>query len=99
MSRFIRSRRPKGPHCEALSTLCLCTHVSHKAPRVFCFCFCFFLTKILFLMWTILKVFIEFGVNIILLLFYTLLFSHEACGVLVPGPGINPAHLHCKAMS
>ena len=93
MSRFIRSRRPKGPHCEALSTLCLCTRVTQGPP-----CF-FFLTTILFLMWTILKVFIEFGGNIILLLFYTLLFSHEACGVLVPGPGINPAHLHCKAMS
>ena len=79
-----------------LYLLCVCAHVCHTRPPVFFF---FFLTKILFLMWTILKVFIEFGVNIILLLFYSLLFGHKACGVLVPGPGINPAPLHCKAIS
>ena len=70
MSRFIRSRRPKGPHHETLSIVCvcLCTRVSQGPP-----CSSFFFNKN-FLMWTTLKVFIEFGVNIILLLFYTLVF-------------------------
>ena len=40
-------------------------------------------------MWTIFKVFIEFV--IILLLFYVLDFGHEACGILAPWPGIEPA--------
>ena len=39
-------------------------------------------------MWTILKVFIEFVT--ILLLFYVLVFGHEACGILAPRPGIEP---------
>ena len=38
-------------------------------------------------MWTILKVFTEFV--IILLLFY--IFGHKACGILAPRPGIKPA--------
>ena len=38
-------------------------------------------------MWTIFKVFIEFVT--ILLLFYVL--GHEACGILAPQPGIEPA--------
>ena len=42
-----------------------------------------------FLMWTILKVFIEFVT--ILLLFYVLVFGPEACGILAPRPGIEPA--------
>ena len=39
-------------------------------------------------MWTIFKVFIEFVT--ILLLSYVLLFAQEACGILVPQPGIEP---------
>ena len=39
-------------------------------------------------MCTILKVFVEF-VTMLLLLF-TLLFGHEACGILAPWPGIKP---------
>ena len=41
-------------------------------------------------MWTIFKVFIEFVT--ILLLFYVLFFwVCEACGILTPRPGIEPA--------
>ena len=40
-------------------------------------------------MWTIFKAFIEFVT--ILLLFYILVFGHEACGILAPRPGIEPA--------
>ena len=40
-------------------------------------------------MWTIFKVFIEFVT--ILLLFTFWLFGHEACGILAPQPGIEPA--------
>ena len=39
-------------------------------------------------MWTIFKVFVEFVT--ILLLFYVLVFDHEACEILVPPPGIKP---------
>ena len=42
-------------------------------------------------MWTIFKVFIKFVT--ILLLFYTLLFGHEACGILPSQPGLEPAPL------
>ena len=48
-----------------------------------------FFFKIFFLMWTILKVFIELVT--VLLLFYVLVFGCEACGILAPGPGIEPA--------
>ena len=46
-------------------------------------------------MWTIFKVFIEF-VTILLLsflftYFFWFLFGREACGILVPEPGIKPA--------
>ena len=41
-----------------------------------------------FLMWTIFKVFIEFVT--IFLLFYAF-FGHEACGILAPRPGIEPS--------
>ena len=40
-------------------------------------------------MWTIFKVFIKFVT--ILLLFYALLFGHEAGGILPPQPGLEPA--------
>ena len=43
---------------------------------------------ILFLMWTILKVFIEFVT--ILLLFYVWFFDCKARGILPPQPGIEP---------
>ena len=44
---------------------------------------------LIFLMWTIFKVFIEFAT--ILLLFYVFVFlGHEACGILAPQPGIKP---------
>ena len=49
----------------------------------------FFYIIFSFLMWTILKVFNEFVT--ILLLFSALVFGHEACGVLTPPPGIEPA--------
>ena len=54
------------------------------------FLFLFFFLKII-LMWTIFKVFIEFVT--ILLLFYVFFwfFGHEACGILAPRPGIEPA--------
>ena len=41
-------------------------------------------------MWTISKVFIE-SVTILLLFFMFWFFDHEACGVLAPPPGIEPA--------
>ena len=40
-------------------------------------------------MWTIFKVFIEFVT--MLLLFYVLVFWPEACGILAPQPGTEPA--------
>ena len=40
-------------------------------------------------MWTTFKVFIEFVT--LLLLFYVLAFGCEACGILAPRPGIEPA--------
>ena len=40
-------------------------------------------------MWTIFKVFIKFVT--LLLLFYALLFGHEACGSLPSQPGLEPA--------
>ena len=49
-----------------------------------------------FLMWTILKVFIDF-VTILLLSSGSL--DTEACGILAPQPGINPYNLHWKAKS
>ena len=52
-----------------LLCVCVCAHMCLTRTPVFSF----FFNKN-FLMWTILKVFIEFGVNIILLLFYTLVF-------------------------
>ena len=51
----------------------------------------FFLIFLFFQMWTIFKVFIKFVT--ILLLFYTLLFGHEACGILPSQPGLEPAPL------
>ena len=42
-----------------------------------------------FFMWTIFKVFIEFAT--ILLLFFILFFGCEACGILAPQPGMEPA--------
>ena len=39
-------------------------------------------------MWTIFKVFIEFGT--ILLLFYVLAFDRRECRILVPRPGVEP---------
>ena len=45
-----------------------------------------FFLKILFLMWTILKVFIE-CVTILLLFFMFWFFGHKACRILVPWPG------------
>ena len=48
----------------------------------------FFFFKIS-LMWTIFKVFIDFVT--ILLLFYVWFFGRDACGILVPRPGIKPA--------
>ena len=50
----------------------------------------YFNFKKFFLMWTILKVFIE--VVTVLLQFYVFwCFVHEACGILAPRPGIEPA--------
>ena len=44
---------------------------------------------IISLLWTILKVFIEF--DTIFFLFYALVFfGHDACGILAPWPGIKP---------
>ena len=40
-------------------------------------------------MWTIFEVFIEF-VTILLLFFMFWIFGQEACGILVPWPGIRP---------
>ena len=58
---------------------------------------CFFV----FLMWTIFKVFIEFVT--IWLLFCFWFFDHEACGMLVPGPGVETVciafPLHWKTKS
>ena len=48
-----------------------------------------FLSFFFFLMWTILKVFIEF-VTILPLLFVFWLFGQEAYGILAPQPGIKP---------
>ena len=42
-----------------------------------------------FLIWTILKLFIEF-VTILLLFFMFHFFGHEAQGILAPQPGIKP---------
>ena len=42
-----------------------------------------------FLMWAILKLFIEF-VTILFLFFMFRFFGHEAQGILVPQPGIKP---------
>ena len=39
----------------------------------------------------VLKVFIESEFVTILFLFYALVFSSEACGILVPGSGFEPA--------
>ena len=55
----------------------------------YCLLLLFFLKKI-FLMWTIFKVFIEF-VPILLLFLYFGFFGREACGILAPQPGIEPA--------
>ena len=41
-------------------------------------------------MWTIFKVLTEFLTT--LFLFYIWFFGHEACGILVPWPGIKLAH-------
>ena len=43
-----------------------------------------------FLMWTIFKVCIEFTTTL-LLLYVLILGGHDACGILVPRPGIEPA--------
>ena len=43
-----------------------------------------------FLMWTVFKVFTEF-VTILLLFYIFGFFGQEACGILAPGPGIEPA--------
>ena len=48
--------------------------------------------KSFFLMWTILKVFIEFVTILLLLMFW--FFGHEACEFLVSQPGLEPAPLH-----
>ena len=52
-------------------------------------------------MWTIFKVFIEFVT--IWLLFCFWFFDHEACGMLVPGPGVETVciafPLHWKTKS
>ena len=55
----------------------------------------FFKIFFFFLTWTILKVFTEFV--IILFLFY--IFGHEACGILAPRPGIEPAPLEGKVLT
>ena len=65
-----------------------------KITYILSFClpqplFCCFAFKIFFLVWTIFKVFVEFVT--VLLLFYVLVFDHEACEILVPRPGIKPA--------
>ena len=41
-------------------------------------------------MWTVFKVFTEFVTTKTLLLFYVLVFGHEACGILAPQPGTEP---------
>ena len=53
--------------------------------------------RFFFLMWTIFKVFVEFVT--ILLLFMFWFFSHEACWILAPWPGIQSVPLHWKAKS
>ena len=45
----------------------------------------------IFLMWTVLKVIIEFVT--VLLLFYGGFFGHEACGIVAPQPGIKSTPL------
>ena len=45
----------------------------------------------LFLIWTIFKVFIEFVTVLLLFSLMFWFFGHEACGILVPPPGIKPA--------
>ena len=55
-------------------------HVQMRAPQNSSF----------FLMWTILKVFIEF-VTIFCFCFMFWFFGHKACGILAPWPGIEPA--------
>ena len=51
-----------------------------------------------FLMWTILKLFIEF-VTILLLFYVFPFFSLKACGILAPWPGIKLHLLHWKVKS
>ena len=58
----------------------------------------FFFFKIFFLMWTIFKVFIEF-VTILLLFYVFSFFGCEACGILAPQPGMEPAPSHWEAKS
>ena len=41
-------------------------------------------------MWTIFKVFIEFLTILLLCFFMFWFFGREACGILVPRPGIEP---------
>ena len=49
-------------------------------------------------MQTTFKVFLEF-VTILLLLFMFYFFGHEACRILAPQSGIEPAPLHWKVKS
>ena len=56
---------------------------------LFIFFYFLFFLKIFFLMCTTFKVFIEFV--IILFQFHVLVFGRQACGFLVPRPGIEPA--------
>ena len=52
-------------------------------------------------MWTIFKVLIEVVTILLLFLCFVLFcfFGHEACGIPVPRPGIEPHLLHWKAKS
>ena len=60
----------------------------HQSIYVFIF---FFLLRF-FLMWTILKIFIEF-VTMLPLFYVVFFFGWEACGISAPRPGIKPAPL------
>ena len=55
--------------------------------RIYLWGFFFFSLKS-FLMWTTFKVFIEFVIIFFCIMFW--FFGHKPCGVLAPGPGIEP---------
>ena len=55
--------------------------------------------KVFFLMWTMIKVFVEFTSTLFLGFFMFWFFSHKACRILAPGQGSNLHPLRWKVKS